>query len=82
MPALSGSLQCALRPDLGLKPRVENMQRIMPLLENPLALSPALFQFGLAGLLAAAAGLAWCQVVRFVAAATPSSRRKLVLAGR
>jgi hypothetical protein len=36
------------------------MDRIILLLENPLALSPALFQFGLAG-------LGWCQVVRFVA---------------
>ena len=43
---------------------------------------PVLFQFGLAGLLAAAAGLAWCQVVRLVTAATLSSRRKLMLAGR
>jgi hypothetical protein len=58
------------------------MDRIILLLENPLALSPALFQFGLAGLLAAATGLGWCQVVRSVAEATLSSRRKLVLAGR
>jgi hypothetical protein len=46
------------------------MERIIPLLENPLV-----FQFGLAGLLAAAAGVAWCLVARFAATATFSSQR-------
>ncbi len=58
------------------------MERIFPLLESPLALSPALLQFGVAGILAAAAGLAWSQAVRVVALAAPSSGRKLDLAQR
>jgi hypothetical protein len=48
---------------------MENMERILPFLDNPLALSPALIQFGIAGLLAAAAGLAWSQALKVVGAA-------------
>jgi hypothetical protein len=57
------------------------MERIIPLLENPLALSPAVLQFGLAGILAAAAGLAWSQALRLGTAAIPASLRQAAIAG-
>ena len=58
------------------------MERFIPLLENPMALSPALIQFGLAGILAAAAGLAWSGTLRLSAAAVSFSPRRQLIAGR
>jgi hypothetical protein len=58
------------------------MERILLMLENPLALSPALLQFGLTGLIAATAGLMWYQSARLVTAVALSSRRRLLLVSR
>ncbi|HXA41943.1 MAG TPA: hypothetical protein VNV65_03410 [Candidatus Solibacter sp.] len=45
------------------------MARIAPFLANPVALSAAVAQFGLTGLLAAGAGLLWSWALRTTAIA-------------
>jgi hypothetical protein len=58
------------------------MERFIPLLANPMALSPALLQFGLAGILAAAAGLAWSGALRLSVVAVSFAPRRQLIAGR